>query len=181
MKNMRIKKVVGIVLLITVMMVSATCTADAATKSNKQIALDYCAKYCVNYKAKVVGYHHVPACRTNSQFVYIERIKTKSLGKRWGKTSDGCRIRYNKPVKKGKTEVVYLVYNPQSNACDDVICKVANKRMKADKVKLYRHVHCVNCDGTSTDCVYYIYNLHRHMTEQEIAEFEESEFDRYFK
>lgn len=156
-----------------------TTDANATTKTNEQIALDYCNKYCVNYEAKIVGYNHVPTHRTDSQIVYIEKIKTKSLGNRWGRTCDGYRIKYNKPIKKGKTEIVYLIYNPESDACDDIICKVSNKKMKGDKVKLYRHVNCVNCDGTSNDCVYYIHNLHRHMTENEIADFEESEWDRY--
>ena len=176
---MKVRKMLKIMLLVVVMMLGVTFTADAATKTNEQIALDYCNKYCVNYETKVVGYNHVPAHRTDSQCVYIEKIKTKSLGNRWGRTCDGYKVKYNKPVKKGKTEIVYLIYSPESDACDDVICKVANKKMKADKVKMYRHVHCVNCDGTSSDCVYYIHNLHRHMTEQEIADFEESEWDRY--
>lgn len=176
---MKVRKMLKIMLLVAVMMIGMTFTTNAATKSNEQIALDYCAKYCVNYEAEVVGYNHVPTNRTDSQFVYIEKIKTKSLGNRWGRTRDGYKVEYNKPVKKGKTEIVYLIYNPESDACDDIMCKVANKKMKADKVKIYRHVNCVNCDGTSSDCVYYIHNLHRHMTEQEIAEFEESEWDRY--
>lgn len=176
---MKVRKMLKIMLLVAVMMIGMTFTTNAATKSNEQIALDYCAKYCVNYEAEVVGYNHVPTNRTDSQFVYIEKIKTKSLGNRWGKTRDGYKVEYNKPVKKGKTEIVYLIYNPESDACDDIMCKVANKKMKADKVKLYRHVNCVNCDGTSSDCVYYIHNLHRHMTEQEIIDFEESEWDRY--
>ena len=175
----KVKRILRTVLLITIIMVGMACTTDAATKSNKQIALNYCARYCVNYTAKVVSYNHVPKHRTDSKFVYIEKIKTKSLGNRWGKTSDGYRVKYNGPVKKGKTEIVYLIYNPKSDACDDVICKVTNKRTKADKVKLYRNVHCVNCDGTSKNCVYYIHNLYRHMTEQEIADFEKSEWDRY--
>ena len=176
---MKVRKMLKIMLLVAVMMIGMTFTTNAATKSNEQIALDYCAKYCVNYEAEVVGYNHVPTNRTDSQFVYIEKIKTKSLGNRWGRTRDGYKVEYNKPVKKGKTEIVYLIYNPESDACDDIMCKVANKKMKADKVKLYRHVNCVNCDGTSSDCVYYIHNLHRHMTEQEIIDFEESEWDRY--
>lgn len=176
---MKVRKMLKIMLLVAVMMIGMTFTTNAATKSNEQIALDYCAKYCVNYEAEVVGYNHVPTNRTDSQFVYIEKIKTKSLGNRWGKTRDGYKVEYNKTVKKGKTEIVYLIYNPESDACDDIMCKVANKKMKADKVKIYRHVNCVNCDGTSNDCVYYIHNLHRHMTEQEIADFEESEWDRY--
>ena len=176
---MKVRKMLKIMLLVAVIMIGMTFTTNAATKSNEQIALDYCAKYCVNYEAEVVGYNHVPTNRTDSQFVYIEKIKTKSLGNRWGRTRDGYKVEYNKPVKKGKTEIVYLIYNPESDACDDIMCKVANKKMKADKVKIYRHVNCVNCDGTSSDCVYYIHNLHRHMTEQEIIDFEESEWDRY--
>lgn len=176
---MKVRKMLKIMLLVAVIMIGMTFTTNAATKSNEQIALDYCAKYCVNYEAEVVGYNHVPTNRTDSQFVYIEKIKTKSLGNRWGRTRDGYKVEYNKPVKKGRTEIVYLIYNPESDACDDIMCKVANKKMKADKVKIYRHVNCVNCDGTSSDCVYYIHNLHRHMTEQEIIDFEESEWDRY--
>lgn len=48
---MKVRKILGIILLVAVMMAGMTFTTDAATKSNKQIALDYCAKYCVNYEA----------------------------------------------------------------------------------------------------------------------------------
>lgn len=154
-------------------------TCYAGCKSNKQIAIDYCKTYCINYDIKIVNYRHVPKQRITKNCVYIERIKTKSIGKKTGLTKDGYIVKYCKSIPKGKTEYVYLVYNPKSNACDDIICFVSNHKQKSDKVKIYRNVNCCNCDGTSNDCVYYIHNLERHMTENEIAEFEEMEWDRY--
>ena len=172
-------RIIGIVFVICIMFVAIAIPCNAQTKSNEQIALDYCANYCINYDAKIVSYNHVPQNRTNKKYVYIEKIKTKSIGKKWGKTKDGYLVKYCKPVKKGRTETVYLVYNPKTNACDDIICFVSNKCAKADTTLIYRNVKCCNCDGTSSDCVYYIHNLGRHMTENEIADFEESEWDRY--
>lgn len=148
---------------------------DVNATTNKDVALDYCANYCINYDVKIVSYNHVPKNRTDKPYVYVEKIKTKSIGNKWGKTKDGYLVKYYKSIKKDKTETVYLVYNPKTNACDDIICFVSNKRAKADTTLIYRNVKCCNCDGTSEDCVYYIHNLGRHMTENEIAEFEESE------
>lgn len=117
-----------------------------ATTNNKNIAIDYCTNYCINYEIKIVKHHNIPKNRINKKYVYIEKVKSK-----------------------------YLVYNPKSNKKKDIICSVSNKNVMADTTVIYRNVKCCNCDGTSNDCVYYIHNLGRHMTENEIADFEESE------
>lgn len=171
------KKILGLITIMVIALTLITAPVNGESKSNKQIALDYCNTYCVNYPVQVVEYNQVPEDRQDDGVVYVERIKTTSKGK-YGKTKDGCVVRYNKHIKKGKKETVYLIYNPTTNSCDDVICFVSNHKFKGDKVKLYRPVDCCNCDGTSNDCVYYIHNLERHMTEQEIYEFEQMEMDR---
>lgn len=127
-------KRVGIVMMIFIVsmaMIMSPC--EAKSKTNLQIAKGYCKKYCRGYTVKVVGYNRVPKVRTNSNVIYIEKIKTKSLGGKTGKTKDGYRVKYIKPVKKNRIETVYCVYNPKTNACDDIICFVSNKKIRADK------------------------------------------------
>ena len=131
------KRIIGIVLTIMVALTVTTGNAGAVTKTNEQIAKDYCKKYCINYNIKVVKENKVPTIRKNKKCVYIEKIKTKSYGK-YGKTRDGYKVRYIKPIKKGKTEYVYLVYNPKNNADDDVICFVSNKKFRGDKKRIKR-------------------------------------------
>ena len=154
--------------LIMTLLLPAHAFADA--KSNKKIAINYTLNYCINYDYKIVSYKHVPKNRQG--IVYIEKIRTKSLGCKKGVTRDNKIVKYCKSIKRGKIEVVYLVYNPQNNCSDDVIAFVSNNTIKADYITLYNNVNCINCNGTSCDCVYYLHDENRHMTEEEINDLE---------
>lgn len=112
-------------------------TTKKVKTTNESVARAYCKKYCINYKVKIVKENKVPKVRKNKKYVYIEKVKTKSCGK-YGKTKDGYKVRYIKPIKKGKTEYVYLVWNPKNNADDDVICFVSNKKFRGDKKRIKR-------------------------------------------
>lgn len=147
------------------------------TKTSLTLAKEYCAKYCNGYKIKVVA--HVPKKRNDNKHVYIEKVSTVSTGGFWGKTKEGYLIKYNKKVKKGKRIIVCLVYNPSNNIVDDVICKACNGIAKGDKktINAPKVIDCPCCgDGLTTDCVYYIHNERRHMTEEEIKAFDWSEW-----
>lgn len=147
------------------------------TKTNLTLVKEYCQKYYKGYNVKVVA--HVPKHRNNGEYVYIEKVATTSKGGYWGKTKDGYLIKYNKKVKKGKKVIVYLIYNPSNEVVDDVICKVCNHIIKGDKktIKAPKKIDCPCCgNGLSNDCVYYIHNEKRHMTETEIKSFDWLEY-----
>jgi hypothetical protein len=124
--------------------------------------------------------------------VYIERIATRSDGGRDGHTiKGGYYVKYAKKVKKGKRVICYAVYNPANNRSDDVVCFVSCHKVKADKVinavensakAETERVHCKLCDGTGVQgdgvkCpyVYYDDGVEKHMTLEEIKDFEWSE------
>lgn len=111
-----------------------TTHCHASQKSNKNVAINYCKEYCKGYKIKIVK--NVPKNRKSNKKIYIQRIKTKSIGNYTGITKDGHIVKYCKSIKKGKKEIVYLIYNPKNNACDDVICFVSNGRTRADNKKI---------------------------------------------
>lgn len=160
-----------IFLIVVTLMIacSITCPVSGATKTNKQIAKEWAKAHYPNKVVKVVGYGKVPKNRKGK--VYIERIPTTSKGGYIGKTKDGYTVRYAKRVRKGKREICYSVYNPNNNYSDDVVCFVSCKVAKADKAKKTENaIECPNCDGTSHNCPYWTGD--RHMTEQEIKEFE---------
>lgn len=150
-----------------------TGVTKTTTKTNLTLAKEYCKKYCNGYTVKVVAC--VPKNRNDNTQVYIEKVSTVAKGGYYGKTKKGYTIRYNKKVKKGVKVVVYLVYNPSNNITDDIICKVCNHIAKGDKktIKASKKISCPCCgDGLSSNCVYYIHNENRHMTEEEIKAFE---------
>ena len=192
------KRIVVVMLMVCVAMMCVTmpCEAKSKVDKNQKIAIKYCHKYCKGYKVKVVNYGNVPVKRTDKNVVYIEKIKTKSLGGKTGKTKDGYKVRYIKPVKKNRTEIVYCIYNPKNNACDDIICFVANKKMRADKkvikpnckkkeaVKSPVSVDCDLCHGKVDGCAYWYSDGNTgsseriHMTKEQREEFERMEMDR---
>ena len=66
--------------------------------------------------------------RKGKRYVYIIKFRAKSRG-HYGYTKSGSYIRFNKPVKKGKWVYMYYVYNPYSNAEDDVVARIGNNRI----------------------------------------------------
>ena len=150
-----------------------TGVTKTTTKTNLTLAKEYCQKYCNGYKIKVVTC--APTNRNDGEHVYIEKVSTVAKGSYWGSTKKGYSIKYNKKVKKGTKVIIYLVYNPSNNFTDDIICKVCNHIAKGDKkhIKAPKKIDCPCCvNGLSTNCVYYIHNEQRHMTETEIKEFD---------
>ena len=69
--------------------------------------------------------------RKGKNIVYIEKCISKSSGKDYGYTIKGhYHIGYNKKVKKNKKVISYLIWNPYTNACDDVVAVVDNKMIR---------------------------------------------------
>lgn len=117
-----------IIIIMVMVALTATATPVNAATTDKGLVKNYCMK---KYK-KAPRY-----VREGSNEVYrhkgkmiVEIITSKSLGGKTGKTKHGYTIRYNTKVKKGKTVTSYLIYSPKSNATDDVVAVVDNKKIR---------------------------------------------------
>ena len=66
--------------------------------------------------------------RKGKRYVYVIKFRSRSYGT-YGLTKSGSYIRYNKPVKKGKWVYMFYVYNPYSNAEDDIVARIGNNKI----------------------------------------------------
>lgn len=128
-----IKRVITIMLLLTMSIVLNTNTVNASSyntgyKINKSVAVKYCKRHYKNYKIKIVN--KIPKNRKSDKIIYIERIKTVSKGKYIGKTKNNYIVKYCKPVKENRIHYVYMIYNPKTNSHDDIIAFISNGKIK---------------------------------------------------
>lgn len=128
-----IKRVITIILLFTISIVFNTniisaSSYDTGYKTNKSVAIKYCKKHYKNYKIKIVN--KIPKYRKSNKTIYVERVKTVSIGKYTGKTKDGYKVKYCKPIKKHRVHYCYMVYSPDNNYIDDVVIFVSNSKIK---------------------------------------------------
>lgn len=73
--------------------------------------------------------------RKGKDYVIVEKVVSVSDGKTHGWYSTKTKgskyiIGYNKKVKKGKKVVSYVIWNPNSNECDDVLWVVDNQKYR---------------------------------------------------
>ena len=64
--------------------------------------------------------------RVGKNYIPVEKIYSYSAGKKYGYTSEGEYVAYNKKVKKGRRVTTYIVYNPENNNWDDAIAVIDN-------------------------------------------------------
>lgn len=90
-------------------------------------------KLCKPYKKpiKIVqGYskktNDIILNRKNKKYIVVEKVDSVSCGK-YGYDKAGYYIKYNKTVPKKKRVISYLIYNPNTNYCDDILWIVDNK------------------------------------------------------
>ena len=116
------KKSIIFMIIIFMVVAFSTGTASASTKNNKTLAKNW-VKSHYSQPIKFVSQGKVPKNRKG--IGYIEKLKTKSDGKHNGHTIKGhyC-VSYPKKVKKGKKVTMYLIWNPYTNYCDDVVAVV---------------------------------------------------------
>ena len=120
-----------LVLLITCVLaiIIGTVSSFAVTtqKTNETLVKSYCTKYYKGYKIKYFTKWNEKTMlhRKGKKVIYVEKMISYSKGK-YGYTKEGCYIRYNKKVKKGKKVISYCIYNPRTNYCDDVVAVVDN-------------------------------------------------------
>lgn len=95
--------------------------------TDKQIAKRWCAKHYPKCKVKFVkeGDQRINI-RKGKRIVYVEVVKSRSRGKRHGTTKLGYVIGYNINVHKGKSVTSYVIWNPYTDYCDDVVAVVDN-------------------------------------------------------
>lgn len=183
------KNIIIIIACIIISLVFSTNSVDAKTKyNNLPKAKAYCHKYYKDYKIKVVKMNKIPKNRKSKKVIYIEKVHTKSLGGKKGVIiGTKYKVKYTKKVKKGIKQYCYFVYNPNNNSCDDIIAytncntiecdipttsnKKTTKAKAQTKTEESTKINCPNCDGSNHNCVYWIHNYDRHMTEEEIIDF----------
>lgn len=119
-----------------------------------------------HYSAHNIAIVNYGEASDDNNTIYVEKVKTKAMSKNKGKiigTNDF--IKYPKKVKKGKKYTVYMVYDDF-----DLIAVICCGKVKSNYKDV--QVNCPNCNGYDRDCVYWIHNENRHMTEDEISDFE---------
>lgn len=172
------KNIIIIITCVVITLVFSTSNVNAKTKyNNLPKAKAYCHKYYKDYKIKVVKMNKVPKNRKSKKVIYIEKVYTKSLGGKNGVIiGTKCKVKYTKKVKKGIKQYCYFVYNPNNNACDDIIAYANCNTIECDIPTTSNNepttINCPCCDGNNHNCVYWVHNENRHMTEEEIADFE---------
>ena len=121
----------AILIILTVLLLVTPMTANASAKpTNRQIVNALCTKYnkpvrIVDHNSKQADY--IVLHRKNRPYIVVEKLVTTSNGKKGGYDKHGCYTAYNKKVKKGKKVTTYIIYNPKSNECDDILWVVDNQ------------------------------------------------------
>ncbi len=129
-------KKILVVLLIVVTMLSCFEFAEAGAKSNWDIAKDLCHKKGY-YNILLIDTNKTPdsdfwemiESRKGKPYIVVERIVSTSDGTGYGWYFD-CIIGYNQKVPKGKKVVSYVIYNPVTNYCDDILYVVDNNKYR---------------------------------------------------
>lgn len=138
-------------LMLTLILVTAfsfTVNAFAKTnqpksKANWQIAKELCRK---------AGYKNIKLLNSNrmtdkafwkiidnrkgKRYIIVEKVVSVSDGTGYGWYSTktkGTRyiIGYNKRVPKGKLVTSYVIWNPRSNECDDILYVIDNQKVRS--------------------------------------------------
>lgn len=152
-----------IIIIITALTIVFTTTPVHANTTDLNNAKAWINSHYSMHTVKVVNRGQVG---NDSNTIYIERVKTKAISKSKGKVI-GTRytVKYPKKVKKGKKITVYMIYDENF----EITAMVCLGKVKADADAC---IDCPNCNGNDCDCVYYLHDENRHMTEDEIADFE---------
>ena len=133
MKKIIMNSLIVVIAIAIVFSFTTTNTfAKGKAKTNKQIVKEYRNKHFKGYKIKYFKKWDEKKMtnRKGKKILYVEKMVSYSKGKKYGYTKDGCYIRYNKKVKKGKKVISYCIYNPKTNYIDDVIAVVDNKKIR---------------------------------------------------
>lgn len=127
------------ILLILAIVLGMTVTAQAGQKTNWEITKELCRKSGYN-KIKVVDankltdkqFWKILDHRKGKSYIVVEKVVSVSDGTGYGWYSTKTKgtnyiIGYNKKVKKGVKVTSYVIWNPKTNICDDILYVVDNK------------------------------------------------------
>lgn len=134
------KKIIALILL-SVMVFGCIETAEAKqeSKSNWQIVKELCRKegysnilYIDGNKTTDRDFWQIVDHRRGRPYIVVEKVVSKSDGTGYGWYSTKTKntnyvIGYNKKIPKGRTVTSYVIWNPKTNYCDDVIYVVDNR------------------------------------------------------
>ncbi len=131
MKRLHNSIIISIIVISIMIMVSNMSAVFASSMSNYELAESYVAR---NFpQCQMVVFTHYDANimenRANTNVVYVEKFVSYSKGK-YGYSKKGEYIKYNKKVKKGKKVTSYIIYNPYTNYCDDVVAVIDNHKIR---------------------------------------------------
>lgn len=133
LKNTIIRIIILVVAIVFTIPIIGNCDASAKCHklTNKEITVNWCNEHYAGYEIKFVNTGKLPKHRASKKVIYVEQINTVSKGGYKGKiVNTNYFVRYPVKVKKGNKRLVYLVYNPRNNSCDDVVCMVSCHRIK---------------------------------------------------
>lgn len=123
------KHMIMAMVIVLAMVAGATCPAHAGT-SDRGLVKSYVEKhYGMPVKWVSEGSGKVKH-RKGKPYVVVEKLNTTCTGGKHGKTKGGYHTKYNKSDRKGHKVTQYLVYNPRTNAIDDVVAVVDHKRLR---------------------------------------------------
>ena len=118
-----------IVILFIILFLANFSIANADTKNvNLELTENFCK---TNYpecsiKFFTVWDEETMDNRENTNIIYVEILHSRADGVKGGWTKEGWYIAYNTKVEKGTIVKSYLIYNPYSNYCDDIVAVVDN-------------------------------------------------------
>ena len=118
-----------IIVLVAVLAFLVGCAPS--TKTDAQIVRKFCHE---NYSTCKVVYlnsynEETITNRKDKNIVYVEKVVSTSHGNH-GYDLEGYYISYNKWVWFGNKVTSYVIYNPYTNYCDDVVAVVDNEKIR---------------------------------------------------
>lgn len=152
-----------IIIIIMALVVFCTTTPVHANTTDLNNAKTWVYSHYSMHDIKVVNRGKIGS---DDNVIYIERVNTKAISKTKGRVI-GTRyiVKYPKKVKKGKNYTVYMIYDTDL----EITAMASCGKIKADKDA---QVNCPCCGGCDRDCPYWLHDEERHMTENEITDFE---------
>jgi len=131
-----------VIILILATVLTVAFPAEASQKTNWQITKELCKKSGYS-KIKVVNanklidkqFWKILDHRKGKSYIVVEKVVSVSDGTGYGWYSTGTKgtnyiIGYNKKVKKGKKVTSYVIWNPKTNICDDILYVVDNYKYR---------------------------------------------------
>lgn len=154
------------IIIIIIMALTIFCTNTTPVHANTtdlNNAKTWTYSHYSTHTVKVVNRGNVG---NENNTIYIERVKTRAISKTKGKVvGTKYMVKYPKKVKKGKKITVYMIYDDNF----EITAMVCLGKVKDDRDV---NINCPCCNGNNRDCPYWLYDENRHMTEEEINDFE---------